>query len=142
MKKTLLFIILFFAIFTSAFCASEKNAIEKVVEEYQNAVNSYDKDKLKALFAEPDSYDVQLFLLYLIGMHEQGLNFHYKIDVIETKINGSIAEVRLKTVAKLLSGEDNSVDLMPLFGSSLIDSIMTLRKIDGSWKIVAEKVLE
>lgn len=140
MKKISLFILLFsFLSFT--LIANDKDSIEKVVNEYQNAVNSYDSEKLKKLFAEPDSYDVQLFLMYLVGMHEQGLNFKYQIDVIETKINGSIAEARLKTVAKLLS-EDNSVDLMPLFGSSLIDSIMTLRKVNGSWKIVAEKVLE
>ena len=141
MKKSILFVLFILLSCSFIFGASEKENIERIVKEYQNALNSHNKQKIKSLFEEPDSYDVQLFLQYLDVYQESGLNFQYKIDVIESKINGSIAEARLKTVTKLVS-DDSSVDLSALFGNSLIDSIMTLRKVNGSWKIVGEKVLE
>ncbi len=141
MKKLVFSFFFLFLVFSKGFCSSEKQSIEKVVEDYQNAVNTRNKNKLQSLFVEPDSYDVQMFLKYLDLYQESGLNFQYKIDVIELIVNGSIAEARLKTVTKLVS-DDSSVDLMVLLGTSLIDSVMTLRKVNGTWKIVGEKVLE
>ena len=141
MKQKVMFFLLLMFIISYGFCDTEKKSIEKVVTEYQKSINTYDIKKLKSLFIEPDSYDVQIFVIYLEGLHEQGLNIKYTIDVIELHVYDKIAEVRLKTVAKMLA-DDDSFDLMTLFGPSLVDSIMTLKKVNGFWKIVGEKIIE
>ena len=142
MKKTILssLLILFFLLFFS--CTSEENAIKAVVNKYQNAINSNDKTAITELFETSSKLGLEFAFAMLDAYREQGISTTYSIDVLEVKVNGNIAEAKLKT-SVTYSGEDKeTIVALQMFTSSVVDTIMTFRKTNNVWKIVAEKSLD
>ena len=142
MKKiitTSLFIISLILFFS---CTSEENAIKEVVNNYQNAVNSNDKNKITELFETSSKLGLEFAFAMLDAYREQGISTTYSIDVLEVKVNGNIAEAKLKT-SVTYSGEDKeTIAALQMFTPSVVDTIMTFRKTNNVWKIVAEKSLD
>ena len=142
MKKTILssLLILFFLLFFS--CTSEENAIKAVVNKYQNAINSNDKTAITELFETSSKLGLEFAFAMLDAYREQGISTTYSIDVLEVKVNGNIAEAKLKT-SVTYSGEDKeTIAALQMFTPSVVDTIMTFRKTNNVWKIVAEKSLD
>ena len=142
MKKTILssLLILFFLLFFS--CTSEENAIKAVVNKYQNAINSNDKTAITELFETSSKLGLEFAFAMLDAYREQGISTTYSIDVLEVKVNGNIAEAKLKT-SVTYSGEDKeTIVALQMFTPSVVDTIMTFRKTNNVWKIVAEKSLD
>lgn len=142
MKKiitTSLFIISLILFFS---CTSEENAIKEVVNNYQKAVNSNDKKKITELFETSSKLGLEFAFAMLDAYREQGISTTYSIDVLEVKVNGNIAEAKLKT-SVTYSGEDKeTIAALQMFTPSVVDTIMTFRKTNNVWKIVAEKSLD
>lgn len=139
-KTGVLILCLFVFLFVS--CTSEESAIKQVVSTYQNAMNQNDKNSIIELFDNPSTYGLDIAFAMVDVYKEQGIKTSYTIDILEVKINGNIAEAKLKTSVKY-SGEDKeTIKALQMFTPTVIDSVMTLRKENNNWKIVAEKVIE
>ena len=142
MNKKIFPILIFLLTTLFISCTSEESAIKQVVSTYQNAMNQNDKNSIIELFDNPSTYGLDVAFAMLDVYKEQGIKTSYAIDILDVKINGNIAEAKLKTSVKY-SGEDKeTIKALQMFTPTVIDSVMTLRKENNNWKIVAEKVIE
>lgn len=139
MKKKIILLLVFLLTVLLFSCSSEENAIRNVIKQYQTALNSNNTEKVIELFEPSSAYGLQLSFAMLDVYREKGIEISYTIDVIDIKINENIAEARLKSSVSY-SGEDKqTITALQMFTPSIMDTIMTLRKTENSWKIVDEK---
>lgn len=140
-KKTfpVLIILLSVVLFS---CYTEENAIEEVIKKYQTALNSNETEQVIDLFEPSSAYRLQLTFAMLDVYRENGIETSYTIDVIDIKINGNIAEARLKSSVFYSGSDKQTIAALQMFTPSVMDTIMTLRKIDNIWKIVGERECE
>lgn len=116
--------------------------IKQTIQEYQTALNNNNTEKLIELSENPDNYTISLASQYLNMFTEIGLKPEFTIDIIELKINDNIAETRLKTTTRYIGDDKDAISAMSYLVPPVTDSIMTLKKVNDTWKILTEKDIE
>lgn len=142
LKKKIIPLLVFLFTLLLFSCSKEENAIKEVIKQYQTALNSNNSEKAIELFEPSSAYGLQLTFAMLDVYREKGIETSYTIDIIDIKINGNIAEARLKSSVSY-SGEDKqTIAALQMFTPTVVDTIMTFRKTNNNWKIIAEKSLD
>lgn len=138
-KKIILLILVAFAFFS---CSNDENEIKQVVNTCQNALNSNDYEAFANEFETPSSYELKTAFEMLDVYKKHNIETVYTIDVLEVTVNGNIAEAKLKTSVKFLGNDKDTVRALTAITPAVTDSIMTFRKMNNNWKIIAEKIIE
>ena len=142
MKRKYCCLILFFLLFSFASYGEEKDTLRNVIEEYTKALNETNKEAIKSCFDNPNSISVNYILNFFDICKEYGVEIKYDILILNISIFDNIAEVKLKTICTLSGKDEESTKLLQMYSPPLINSIMTLRKNNGEWKIVSEEIIE
>lgn len=138
MKKTLLFLLLSIFCVSFTFAISDKQQVENVIHEFQDAINCYDKDRVKNVFEDKTSFDnaFELFDIY----YAMNLSVYIEFGILETKIANNLAEVTAKMYTKI-SPKSETLEC-ELFEPQMFNILFELRKNNGIWKIVDRKPLD
>lgn len=142
MKKLFSLLFTLFSFFLFLSCSNEDAQIKQTIQEYQTALNNNDTDKLIELCENPDTYTISLASQYIKLLTDKGLKPEYTIDIIELKVKENIAEAKIKTTTNYISDNKEVIEALNYLGTPVTDSIVTLRKTNGSWKILTEKVID
>lgn len=143
MKKSFSFLLaaISFVFFLS--CSNKDELlIKQTIQEYQTALNNNNTEKLIELSETPDTYTISLASQYINMFTEIGLKPEFTIDIIELKINDNIAETRLKTTTRYIGDDKDAISAMSYLVPPVTDSVMTLKKVNDTWKILTEKDIE
>lgn len=143
MKKSFSLFLVIFGFFLFLSCSNNDEVlIKQTVKDYQAALNTNDSQKLIELFESPKIEYIKYASELLNTFYEMGMKPEYTIDIIELTINDNIAEARLKTTIKYIGNDKDQLDLLSYFEDPVKDSVMTLRKNNETWKILAEMDIE
>lgn len=117
--------------------AADDKALSRVAEQWKDAYNAGDPDKIAALYTEDATYLTQHFITGIVhgrpairAYVKNGTDAKYKIDslkVLSTHCSGDFAYT--------ITRYESTNGTQKAFGVNLV----VLRKIDGKWMIVAHE---
>lgn len=143
MKKSFSFLLVAISFIFFLSCSNnDELLIKQTIQEYQTALNNNNTEKLIELSETPDTYTISLASQYINMFTEMGLKPEYTINVIELSLHESIAKATLKTTTNYIGDDQEVIAAIKYLVPPVTDSILTLKKINNTWKIIDEKVIE